>query len=144
MRFVCCVMILAGMVIAGYGTYLSHEQVRFLDRSVEVEGVVIRLEGSNVGYAPVVAYRDHLGEERILYSAIHSRPPQFFVGEKVPVRFDPDDPEFPLHAQIGTTGQSWFLPVFMLVFGSFLILLPAGMLYLDRRVVDPSDAGPVF
>ena len=104
-----------GLAIIIAGAYQYEKVADFVSSSNEVEGVVVDVVGER-GKAkhPVVEWVDHTGITRTHYSNVGSSPPDFFVGEKVPILYDPNDPKYPVRARINSTGQLW--PVVMLLF----------------------------
>jgi hypothetical protein len=77
----------------------------FLHRSVSADGTVIRLVADHeetVHYAPVFAFTAQNGRAITIQSTTYSVPPEFSVGQKVPILYEKDHPE---HARIATYGQ---------------------------------------
>lgn len=81
---------------------------KFIQRSIETSGEVIRLERSrgNRGYdyAPVFCFQTASGETITVTSDVASSPPGFTEGESVRVRYDPINPS---DAKIHSFLQTW-------------------------------------
>ena len=82
----------------------------FILRSVEVNGEVTRLERSKTRdqygytYAPVFTFTAVDGRSYTVTSDVSSSPAGFIEGERVTVRYEPEDPE---KARIHTVFQTW-------------------------------------
>jgi hypothetical protein len=77
----------------------------FLHRSVSADGTVIRLVADHdetVHYAPVFAFTALNGRAITIQSTAYSVPPEFGVGQKVPILYEKDHPE---RARIATHWQ---------------------------------------
>lgn len=121
-----------GVLCWVFGAYVYSATRDFAAHAVAVEGTVVELQvqrsSHGITYMPVVRYRDAAGEEHTLYSSMASNPPAFLVDQKVKVLYRPDDPEFPLHARIESTGQLWGGTLFLGLFGSIFFIV--GMIVL--------------
>ena len=83
---------------------------RFVQRSLETSGEVIRLERTrgNRGYdyAPVFSFQTASGESITVTSDISSSPAGFTEGESIRVRYDPANPsDAKIHSFIQTWGD---------------------------------------
>jgi hypothetical protein len=104
-------LLILGPVLLVYAVISYFRTKRFVSNSVEVEGVVVRMERTYSGsrfatydYAPVFSFTAGDGREYTLTSDIASSPPGFFVGEHIRVRYDPANPD---KARIHTFFQTW-------------------------------------
>lgn len=137
-------MILFGLVWISAGIYFGLDVWKQITRSVAVEGTVVALADFSDSMAryPVVRYRDMDGHEHELESKTGSNPPRHFVGEKVRVLIDPNDPDFADHAMIDSVFDLWSGPGFMVGFGAFFVLITVGMGFLMSRDENaPGQAG---
>ena len=85
---------------------------RFLETAVLTQGTVTELiEGrdseDNIVYHPRVRFEVKSGESHVFDDVIGSGSPRYQPGDRVPVKYDPQDPE---DARIGTTFRTWFVP----------------------------------
>jgi hypothetical protein len=114
-----------GPCLVAYGILFYLRTRNFMSRSVEVAGVVVRLEHSKDrmgtasydSYAPVFSFTALDGKKITVTSDVASSPADFCVGESVRVLYDPADPE---NARIHSFFQIW---------GGPLIFSAAGALF---------------
>ncbi len=105
----------------------------FIERSVTATGTIVELrekqddEGS-VTYAPAFTFSLKDGNQQTVVSNVGSNPSPFEVGEKVPVRYEPDDPS---DAAINSFGQTWG---FSIGFGIAAIVMTLFGLFFRWRV----------
>ncbi|HEY3645291.1 MAG TPA: DUF3592 domain-containing protein [Gammaproteobacteria bacterium] len=120
-----------------FGVYTYTSMRDFAAHAIAVEGTVVELQvqrsSHGITYMPVVEYLDTAGGRHTLYSSTASNPPAFFVAQKVRVLYRPDDPEFPLHARIQSTGQLWGGVIFLGVFGSIFLIIGMAVLLLSWK-----------
>jgi len=119
-------------ILVSFWTYQNTQQ--FLAQSETAQGEVIHLvlgssrtddSGSGSGvYYPVVRFATPEGEYIEFQSGIGSQPPAYRVGDRVTVRYRPDDP---YRAKIDSFFQLWFLSVLFggmgFMFGSIGLVL---------------------
>lgn len=139
----CKVLIVTGLAIVIAGAYQYTRIAEFVDRAVEVDGVVVEMESNrDNSMRPVVEWVDHIGETRTHYSNVWSSPPKFFVGERVTVLYDPNDPKYPVKAKINTTMQIFGVAIFLMIFGAAFCLIASvtwyvaskgGVIYFDEE-----------
>jgi hypothetical protein len=105
---------------------------RFLKRAVATEGTVLGHEmrasssssgGTSTSYHPVVQFVTADGQPVQYTERFGSSPPSHDVGETVPVKYDPSQPD---KARIATGFRLWFGPV--LVGGMGLVFLVVGVI----------------
>lgn len=134
-KTITAIFLFAGACFALGGIYLYVRTDNFTKRAISVEGEVIALERAvgSKSYFPVVRYKDHLHRERTLYSSAGSSPPGYFVGEKVNVLLDPNDPRYPLSAKIDSFFQVWGASWFLIGFGGFFIFISLVVRYVMSK-----------
>ncbi len=83
----------------------------FVEQATRTEGTVVRLAESSSSdgttYCPVFTFEDRSGNPHTVESSVSSSPPSHFVGEKVAVFYDPDDPD---RAKIDSFIHLWLGP----------------------------------
>jgi hypothetical protein len=107
------------MLVGGGFTYVSTNN--FLDISSKTEGIVTDLilshssnsRGSGV-YRPVISFQTEKGENIEFKSGAGSNPPSYRKGDRVNVRYDPENP---YHSSIDSFFNLWFLPLLLSVMG---------------------------
>jgi hypothetical protein len=82
-----------------------------------------------------VQYPDHLGRVHKLCSRSGSHPPSHFLGEKVTVLLDPDDPKYPLSARVESFFHLWGVSVILMLVGVMMIGLSLLVNYAMNRGV---------
>jgi hypothetical protein len=105
----------------------------FLYRSASTEGTVIRLvadRGQTVDYAPVFAFTTQDGRAMTIQSTAYMSPPEFRVGEKVPILYEKDRPE---RARIATHWQVHGSEDISALVGLFFAGIGFGSLIYQRR-----------
>lgn len=99
---------------------------------VRAGGTVVALSDEGKSYAPVVEFTPP-GHPPVRFTAwVGSQPPAYHVGERVAVRYDPDDPR---DAGIDTYWQTWFVSTFLGIFAAPFLLAGSvfGVLVLRAR-----------
>ena len=108
-------------IIAGLGTvfgsFLSFNHTQeFIKTASTVEGTVIeirqKISKKSITYFPVFKYQTHQGKIVHIESSVGTNPPNYGVGAKVNVIYDPNDPN---QAEINSFWSVWLLTV---VFGA--------------------------
>lgn len=104
------------------GVVIVTRRVILLARSVRTTGKVIAQEqvdsGADVTWKPVVSFQLPDGAA-VTFTTLHSSaPPEFAVGDTVPVLYSRRTPS---HAAIGTIGQMWGLAVIFVIVGGFCV-----------------------
>ena len=103
------------------GNYLSHRRQAFVAHAIHATGVVSSLReehsGDGVMYYPVVQFTPAGGAPITINSSEGSKPPQFHVGERCQVYYNPLDPR---DAIIDSPMSRW-LPWFLWGFGAIVI-----------------------
>ena len=113
---------------------------RFIRRSAEVDGKVIRLERDEdrggtthyVCYAPVFSFTVADGNTYTVTSKISSSPADFSVGDSVRVRYDPANPT---DARIHTFFETWGAAVIFGLVGLIFVFISCklfGVIHLSK------------
>lgn len=117
---------LIGSVFLMVGVGFGWSSCSLLGVAERTEGTVIRLAGNGPrrGTAPVVEFFLD-GNRREFQSWLSTSPPQFNVGDKVTVLYDPNDPQ---RASIESFVTLWLFPT---IFGGIgaVMLVAAGVIF---------------
>ena len=136
-KYLLYLFVLLGIFFWGLGHYLHKKNQKLVDQGTIVDGVVIQLRkirGDGAWtYQPVVKFRDHSGVERTLVADFSTNPPKYFVGEKVRVVYDANDPKYPVTARIYDEFSLWGGAIFLYGFGAFFVALAGFMWFLFSR-----------
>jgi hypothetical protein len=116
-----------GMLV-GSGWSLG-STLKFRKEATIADGVVVdfaseRDSKGKTMYAPIVEYRDLSGTSRQLTSSVRSSSPGYDRGDKVQVRFMPQNPE---KARIDSFLENWFLPLILGGMGIIFFGIGIGM-----------------
>jgi hypothetical protein len=90
------ILFFIGLLFFGAGAGLTYQQILFRQDAIEVHGVVIGLsENCDDGctYSPVVRFTTLTGESVVYYSNFSSYPPEYEVGEVVPILYKSGNPQ---------------------------------------------------
>lgn len=128
-------MIVFGLCWISAGIYFGVDAYRQVEQSVAVKGTVVALErfSSSASRYPVIRYVDLEGHAHTLKSKSGSNPPSHFVGEKVRILIDPNDPGFADHAMIDSFFDLWGGAIFMIGFGAAFVLITLFVSALESR-----------
>jgi hypothetical protein len=91
----------------------SMDTAVFLHRAVATTGTVVGLRATSepnkhgVTYAPVFSFSAADGRSYTIHSRVSSSPPEFSIGQRVPVLYEPDRPTL---AKIDSHLQLWTFP----------------------------------
>jgi hypothetical protein len=116
-------------LVAGISAAVTAESI---SGDVRAEGTVVALSDDGKGHAPVVEFTPP-GRPLVRFTgSLGSEPPAFHVGERVAVRYDPNDPQ---DAGIDMYWQTWFVPtLFAILAAPFLLAgVVFGVLVLRAR-----------
>lgn len=118
------------LIGAGLGLF-NYSKVK--RTTVFVQGEVIELKGGRKGggYHPVVSYTPEDGIMRTYESSYGTNPPQYAVGDKVPMYYDPASPR---RVRIDNAMESWFFAA-NIGLGGLIMLIVAGLGYRNRTRV---------
>jgi hypothetical protein len=100
------------------------DTITFLVRSVHAEGTITALAKSvaddgTINYRPVFTFVTTDGKRQTVQSYVGSAPPDFEVGDTVPVRYKPADPSV---ARIDTFWQTWALATMFAIGACAMVL----------------------
>lgn len=121
---------LAGLGMLVGGGFMARNTLAFRARAVSAEGVVVDLiqkrdsKGSST-WSPEVEYRTADGETRTYVSSSSSNPPAWDRGEKVTLRYDPDNPE---RVRLDGFMDNWFGPTILGGMGAVFSLVGFGII----------------
>lgn len=121
---------ITGFILLSIGIYSYISTKGFMENAIAVDGIVINSPDRDASMRPIVEYTDHTGVKRLHYSSFRSDPPRFFIGEKVKILYDPNDPKYPVNAKIDSTINVWSIAIFLSGMGSFFILLSTLVWYM--------------
>jgi Protein of unknown function (DUF3592) len=97
----------------------------FVRTASHADGKIIRMieqqDNDGTAYFPVFTFRDAQGAEHTIHSSSGSFPPDYEVGDTVPVLYSPTDPT---NAKIGSLFSVWGISLITGILGG--IDLPAG------------------
>jgi hypothetical protein len=117
------------VLIGAFGTMLySWHFIRVAQRT---SGTVIEMrehagkDSGDISYAPTFRFQDASGASYTVSSSIFSAPPEFHVGDTVPVLYLHDDTR---NAKIDSYWQVWMMPSLLGIIGG--IDLPVGLIIL--------------
>jgi len=105
-------LLLLAVLISGSISIVSFVlRTRFVRAAIHTRGRVVELRerssDNGSSFSPVFTYRDSRGEEHRIYSTVGSDPPNYEVGQSVPVLYRPNRP---LDARIDDFHSVWGLP----------------------------------
>jgi hypothetical protein len=124
--FILVTLMFAGVAI---GMYLYEN--RFADEGIPMEGTVINLTANETGsLAPLVeyTYQDTL---RQYQSSFYSSPPDYEVGQQVPLILNPENPN---EAIIDSFNDRYLISVIFGGVGGFFLILSIGLGVAARKV----------
>jgi hypothetical protein len=128
------VVIAIGLLPAGLGAVAFLRRLRFLRIAQTTSGVVNEVIFMHVAdghsYKPRITFTTQTGETVALNSVPMSNPPQFRVGQQVPVIYDPNDP---YRARIRSFWSLWFVSLLFGGIGSLLFILGLLLMLLNRN-----------
>ncbi len=91
-------------------------------------------DSGDATYAPTFQFEDTAGAQHTVASSFYSSPPEFHVGDNVPVLYRPDAPR---RARIASFRQLWVLPILLGIMGC--VAVPLGVI-LHKRNTPPAEA----
>lgn len=104
------------MLFVAFGVRSFIKRRAFLRISKAVDGTVVRIEEhtdseEGTSYTPIVQFTTSDGEVHEIEPDISTGSPRHRVGQRLLVRYDPQQPE---KARITTSFYNWFAPLLML------------------------------
>ena len=130
------------LVAAGFG--YQHTK-KFLEKASTAEGTVIEHSRHSINdnknrsapvYYPVVQYKTAEGKAEEFISSTGSNPPDYDVGDKVKVFYDPLKPK---HAKINYFVDIWLLPLILGFIGTIFTTLGSLFWYFFLRLAPPTS-----
>jgi len=137
-----CIAVLANLFFAAFclwGVYAGYVSWQLQTGGETTEGIVIRLDEQSDGdggcctYVPVVEFEAG-GRVYSIEGDTASYPPAYDVGERVPVIYDPSDPQT---AQINKWTERWLFPI--LIIPSMLIAALILNIVMGRALIRGDD-----
>jgi hypothetical protein len=128
--------VLIGIAVLIGGIVAAVKQVRKSGRGVEATGTVVDLvkrvfnPGSAGVYCPVVEFTTASGQPLRFESQFGSLPASHRVGQSIPVRYDPTDPQ---KAEVDSATANWFVPGCTIAMG--LLFLMMGLVFVVIGIV---------
>lgn len=124
LTIITAVFSLIGATFFGIALFSFIHTQNFIKTAASSEGVVLELKtvesslrkSRGFTYAPVVKFKTPDGKDIQFQSSTSSNPPEFSVGQTVPVLYNRSNPQ---EAQVDSFVQLWLLPT---VFGGFGII----------------------
>ncbi|HEX7734566.1 MAG TPA: DUF3592 domain-containing protein [Ktedonobacteraceae bacterium] len=127
-------LIAIGLLPGGLGWLLFSNRLRFLRRTklttAVVEDMTLKHLVDGHAYQPKITFTTHLGEKVELASVMMSNPPQFKVGQEVPVLYNPNNPR---QARIRSFTTLWLATVIFVSTGTFLFLCGVILLLFNNN-----------
>ncbi|MBX2954729.1 MAG: DUF3592 domain-containing protein [Cyclobacteriaceae bacterium] len=103
----------------------------YTGKADNVTGIVVSFrENENGSQAPVVEYT-WKNEVKRYESTMYSSPPDYQIGDQVPLLVNPEDPEV---AVIDSFTERYMLSTFFAGFGTFFLILSLGLLVVSRKI----------
>jgi len=128
--------VLIGIAVLIGGIVGAVKQVRKSGRGVEATGTVVDLvkrvfnPGSAGVYCPVVDFTTGSGQTVRFASQFGTVPASHRVGQSIPVRYDPTDPQ---NAEVDSTTANWFVPGCTIGMG--VLFLVMGLVFVMMGIV---------
>jgi len=134
-------MVFIAVIAILTGSFSLIKTFNFISKAVKTYGIIAELHRSDdvsgVTYRPVFSFMDTSGNQYNVYSSLGDDPPKYKVGDKVPVVYDPEQPQ---KAQIDSFLDLYGLPLAMVIIavinlavGLFLIFVIGN--YLPKFVI---------
>lgn len=127
---------LIGIGLLGITFAFVRSAQNFIQKATETQGRVTALtpvtdkQNGSVTYAPVFTYTASDGQTYTITSSMSSNPPDFAVGQNVPILYDPQNPA---GARLKSAGQLYLIPLIVGPIGLVFIAVGFVLLVLDLR-----------
>ncbi|MBK8418621.1 DUF3592 domain-containing protein [Candidatus Villigracilis saccharophilus] len=112
-----CMFLFANLLFTGFclwGVYMLYVSVQLETKGKITEGIVVEMDASTTDgsttYSPIIEFEAN-GETHSFKGNISSNPPQYSIGDRVDVRFDPGNPNT---AQIDKSSERWLTPILLI------------------------------
>lgn len=143
LRVCAIVFVIAGPVLAIAAVRSVFSISKFVRHAAHASGQVVALRkgtthDDTVIYLPTFTFKTPSGQLITKESNIGSDPPDFSVGQQVPVLFDSGDPQT---AKIATTGQLWLGPIIEGILASFFMVVGVLLLRFTRTATTTPTSG---
>ena len=127
-------VIAIGLLPGGIGAFAFLRRLRFLWTAHTTSGVVNEVILMHLvdghSYQPKITFTTQTGETVSLTSVRMSNPPQFRVGQEVPVIYDPNNP---FRAYIRSFSYLWFVSLLFGGIGSLLFILGMILILFNKN-----------
>lgn len=137
-RIVAFVFLLIGSIFSLIGAGFAWSSYSVVSVSQRAEGTVIRQirNGRKSSVAPVVEFFVE-GQRYEFQSWLSTSPPQFDVGDKLSVLYDPRDPQ---RSRIESFVTLWLFPIVFGGIGTVMLVVSGSMLVLRWLQATPTPA----
>lgn len=128
-------------ILIGWGIYSYKDKTENFAGYKKTEGTVMRMrevpetDNSGVTYAPVINYKDGAGKEFTYESKHSSDPPDYKVGEKVQLIYDPADPK---EVYVDSFREKWVLTIVLFFCGIIVFPISIWMIFTGFRKNKPA------
>ena len=132
---------LVSVILFGWGIYSYMNKTENFKTYKSTEGTVTRMrvvppnDNSGETYAPIFKYKDAAGKEYTYESKHSSDPPDYKVGERVQLIYDPADPE---EVYVDSFREKWVLTIVLFICGIVVFPISIWMIYTGFRRNKPS------
>jgi Protein of unknown function (DUF3592) len=134
-------VLLAGVVLVGFGGYQAVDNLRFPAKARHAAGMVTDLEASSSGgkttYKPVVRFVTAREQVVKFTSNSGSNPPAYRAGDSVKVLYDPGNPRKARIDSLRERMLGWFFAILFIVFGLGLALVGGALVVAAVRPAPP-------
>ncbi len=148
--FICMAI---GVICLGAAAYFYVQEARFLQRAEHLTGTVTDLSISTsyqdqqtwTDYCPVVDFRTREGKNVEYTDDVCSNPPDYAVGQKVAIFYDPGDPKATQMQE--KNGANFAASLFLIIIGVIFIAIGLGIYWADllkkrKPAATPSYVSP--
>ena len=128
--------LVCGILSIAVGASFAIYQTVWLYRSASARGTIVALvpftdpEQAGITYTPRFSFRDDQGHTHVLISSYRTSPPEFTVGQHVPVLYIRNHPS---SAKLDRFWELWLVPVVCAGLGAFFAISGYLLLRLERR-----------
>jgi len=131
------VFLLLGLGLLLVSGIFAATRASFLSGAGRADGTVVALRHNGRSYQPVIDFTPEGGPTTRVESVVGSNPPEYRVGDHVPMRFQPNHPE---EAVIDTFWHLWFFAALFGIIGSPFTITGILMSILARKGAAPKRA----
>lgn len=128
-----------GLIAFCVGLGWGWKHYQFSRHALEAPGVVVAWFDSTESTYPEVEFTDQRGEKQRFRGSIGSSPPDYAIGDRVKVWYDPEQPR---QALIAEFTELWLAPLVTAGFGLAFLLAGIGSFFLVRST--DKAFGPAF